>query len=127
LEAAAFAEMNEWDIAFGEAFPLSLTGITPETKIPGLIIYSARANPFAAWLSGLEIGFLQLETGLRPKLRLETGVSDSWILLNLTNPETTAEAKAFVEAKEKAEGLHFLAVQSSPESESFAGFWLMKG
>ncbi|MGF1490314.1 MAG: Tab2 family RNA-binding protein, partial [Prochloraceae cyanobacterium] len=36
-----------------------------------------------------------------------------------------AEAKGFEAAKEKANGVHFLAVQSSPESESFAGFWLL--
>ena len=71
------------------------------------------------------MGFLQFEGGLRPKIRLETGVSDSWILVNLTNPQTLAEAKGFEEAKQKVGGVHFLAVQSSPESESFAGFWLL--
>ncbi len=29
-------------------------------------------------------------------------------------------------AKQKVEMLHFLAVQSSPQSESFAGFWLLQ-
>ena len=36
LEAAAFAEMPEWEISFGESFPLSLADIAPETKIPVL-------------------------------------------------------------------------------------------
>ena len=126
LEASAFAEMNEWDISFGEAFPLSLAEITPETKIPGLIIYSPRAIPLAAWMSGLEMSWLQLETNPLPRLLLETGVSDNWILVNLTNPQTVAEAKNFDEAKEQARGVHFLAVQSSSESDSFAGFWLLK-
>ncbi|MGF1486274.1 MAG: Tab2/Atab2 family RNA-binding protein [Prochloraceae cyanobacterium] len=125
LEAAAFADLNQWEISFGEAFPLSMFDVKPDTKIPGLIFFSPRSLPLAGWMSGLEMGFLQFEGGLRPKMRLETGASDSWILANLTNPQTLAEAKGFEAAKEKANGVHFLAVQSSPESESFAGFWLL--
>jgi hypothetical protein len=125
LEASAMTEMNEWEIGFGEAFPLSLVDLAPETKIPGLIIFSPRATPFAAWMSGLEMGWVQLETSTRSQLVLQTGVSDSWILINLTNP-LVAEAKEFEAAKKQARGVHFLAVQSSPESESFAGFWLLK-
>ncbi len=126
LEASAFAEMSEWDINFGEAFPLSLANVSPETKIPGLIFFSPRANPLAAWMSGLEMGYLQLEMTSRPRLRLETGSSDSWILANMTNPQTLSEAKGFEASKKKAQGVHFLAVQSAPDSESFAGFWLLK-
>jgi hypothetical protein len=37
-----------------------------------------------------------------------------------------AQAKEFEEAKQKAKGVHFLAVQSSPQTESFAGFWLLQ-
>ncbi|AFY79181.1 Protein of unknown function (DUF1092) [Pleurocapsa sp. PCC 7327] len=126
LEASAFEEMNEWDIAFGEAFPLSLTGMTPDTKIPGLIIFSSRALPLAGWMSGLELAFLKFEGGSRPIVRLETGASDSWILASLTDPKMLAEAKGFEEAKQKAQQVHFLAIQSNPESQSFAGFWLLK-
>ena len=126
LEASAFDEMNEWDIAFGEAFPLSLAKITPETPIPGLIIYSPRAIPLSAWMSGLEMGWLNLETGKLPRLLLETGVSDNWILVNLTNSQTIAEAEKFNQARANANGVHFLAVQSATNSDAFAGFWLLK-
>lgn len=126
LSAADFVEMDEWDIAFGESFALSLLDIKPDTAIPGLIIYSLRATPLAAWMSGLEMGFLQLEKSTRPQLRLETGLSDSWTLINLTNSQTIKQGEEFEAAKEKARGVHFLAVQSSPNSESFAGFWLLK-
>jgi hypothetical protein len=126
LAAKDFEEMQEWDIAFSESFALSLLDITADTIIPGLIIYSPRANPLAAWMSGLEMGYLQLESDLRPQLRLETGLSDSWTLVNLTNQETIKQAQGFETAKQKARGVHFLAIQSSPDSESFAGFWLLK-
>jgi predicted CoA-binding protein len=126
LEASAFAEMPEWEISFGESFPLSLAEIEPDLKIPGFIIFSPRAIALAAWMSGLEMGYLQLELGDRSKLRLETGASDSWILANLTNQQTLNEAKSFAEAKTKVNNVHFLAIQSNPEAESFAGFWLLK-
>ena len=125
LEASAFAEMHEWDIGFGEAFPLEMIGLTPETKIPGVIIYSPRAVPLAGWMSGLELAFLKFSDRPLPRLLLETGASDSWIVGNI-KPQTLAEAHSFEEAKQKASGVHFLAVQSDPQTESFAGFWLLQ-
>lgn len=126
LPVTDFLDMKEWDIAFGEGLPLAMVDLAPETKIPGLIIFSPRAMPIAAWMSDLELSYLQLEPGDLPRLCLETGISDSWILANVTDEQTLAEAKGFEAAKQQAEGLHFLAIQSNPESESFAGFWVMK-
>jgi hypothetical protein len=77
-------------------------------------------------MSGLELGYLRLEKGQFSKICLETAVSDSWILANLTDKATLTEGENFEKAKKQAHGVHFLAVQSSPESESFAGFWLLK-
>ncbi len=126
LEAAAFEEMHEWNIDFGEAFPLEIIGLTPETKIPGIVIFSTRAVPLAGWMSGLELAFLKFDSGPIARLILETGASESWILAKLKDPQTQAEAAGFEEAKQKALGVHFLAVQSSPQAESFAGFWLLQ-
>jgi len=126
LETEAFTEMSEWDIDFGEAFPLSMMDLAPNSPIPGLIIYSSRAQPLAAWMSGLELAFIQFLPSSPAKLLLNTGGNDCWILANLTNPSTIAEAQRFSEAKSKAKEVHFLAVQSDPESESFAGFWLLQ-
>lgn len=126
LEAAAFREMNEWEIDFGEAFPLSMMGLTPDTRIPGIIIFSDRAKPLAAWMSGLDLAFVRFETGSTSRLLLETGDSDSWILAPLKDAQTLAEAKGFEAAKENAQQVHFLAVQSDSTSEAFAGFWLLQ-
>lgn len=126
LAAADFDDMQDWEIAFAESFALSLLDIQADTAIPGLIIYSPRATPLAAWMSGLEMGYLQLEKSARPQLRLETGLSDSWTLINLTTKEILQQAEDFETAKQKANGVHFLAVQSDPNSEAFAGFWLLK-
>lgn len=126
LEAEELQEMSQWEIAFCEAFPLSLAKITANTNIPGLIIFSQRALPLSAWMSGLELGYLRLDKGDFPRICLETGVSDSWILANLTDKQTLAEGEGFETAKKQADGVHFLAVQSSPESQSFEAFWLLK-
>lgn len=125
LAAGAFEEMGEWTIDFGEAFPLSLAGLQPDRPIPGLVIYSPRAVPLAGWMSGLELGHLRF--GVEPpRLLLETGVSDRWVLANLLNPQLQAEAQTFETAKRQANGVHFLAIQANPDTEAFAGFWLLQ-
>jgi hypothetical protein len=126
LEASDFAEMSEWDISFGEAFPLNLAKISPETRIPGILIFSPRALPLAGWMSGLELAFLKFDTSAGARLLLETGVTESWILANIKNSQTLAEAEGFEVSKQKAKGVHFIGVQSDPQAKSFAGFWLLQ-
>jgi RNA-binding protein Tab2/Atab2 len=126
LEAIAFEEAGDWQMSFGEVFSLLEKGFDPQTKIPGLIIFSTRAIPLAGWMSGLELAFLTLEPERVPQLVLETGVSDRWILVPLRTPQLLAEAEAFEAAKQQSGQVHFLAVQSDPKSEAFAGFWLLQ-
>ncbi len=127
LTASDLAQMSQWDISFGEAFPLALSNLTLDTIVPGIIIYSPRAIPLAGWMSGLEIAAIKVDTRTIPtRLVLETGASDSWLLANITNPQTLQTAQEFEQAKQNANQVHFLAVQSSPESEVFAGFWLLQ-
>ena len=126
LTGADFAEMDEWEIAFGESFPIELANLSPESRIPGVLIFSPRALPLAGWMSGLELAWLRLDTSKGTRLVLETGATEIWILANMKNPQTIAEAKAFEEAKQKANGVHFIGVQSDRQAESFAGFWLLQ-
>lgn len=134
LEASAFADMAEWEIGFGEAFPLELAQIDPDAVIPGAIVFSPRALPLAGWMSGLELGFLKFDGSdreatpkdYRPRLLLETGGDESWVLADLVGTQTQLEGKGFEEKKQKANGVHFLAVQSDPNAQSFAGFWLLQ-
>jgi len=137
LPAEAFGEMDEWDVGFGESFPLASAGVAPDTPIPGFIVYSQRANPLAAWMSGLEMAcvragreeasnYVAPTDGETARLLMDTGTTETWLLADLTTPETQSEAQRFEAAKAAANNVHFLAVQDSPESESFAGFWLMQ-
>ncbi|MBE9060061.1 Tab2/Atab2 family RNA-binding protein [cf. Phormidesmis sp. LEGE 11477] len=136
LPAKDFADMGDWNVAFGEAFPLEATGVEPDTSIPGFIIYSNRATPLAAWMSGLEIAgvragkeessnYVSNNTDTA-RLLMDTGTIETWLLADLVTPETQAEGLRFEQAKAAANNVHFIAVQESPESESFAGMWLMQ-
>jgi hypothetical protein len=126
LPAEAFADMQEWEISFGEAFPLDMVGVTADRVIPGVIIFSSRAMPLAAWMSGLELAFVKLNPEPPARLVLETGANDAWILANLPSAALQSEAANFEQAKQQSNGVHFVAVQSNPNSESFAGFWLLQ-
>ena len=126
LEAGDFADMPDWEIGFGEAFPLELAQVSKETKIPGVLIFSPRALPLAGWMSGLDLAFLKFDTSIGERLILETGVNESWILANIKNPQTLAEAKGFEDAKQKTNGVHFIGIQSDPQAQSFAGLWLLQ-
>jgi hypothetical protein len=127
LEAAAFDDFSEWSIDFGEAFPIKQAGIAPETLIPGVIIYSSRATAIAAWMSGLELAAVNLDnTDQRTSLVLETGVLDRWVLTPLPTPALQAEAKDFEAAKQVANNIHFIAIQTDDAAETFAGFWMLR-
>jgi RNA-binding protein Tab2/Atab2 len=126
LNFADLGEMQEWDINFRDSIPLNILELPPDLPIPGLVIFSRRAVPLAGWMSGLEIASIELETDPVPRLLLETGLSDRWILAPLNTPELQTEAKDFEASKKAAQNLHFLAVQSWPADQAFAGFWLLQ-
>jgi len=125
LTAGDLQEMSEWEISFGEAFPMP-PEVTAETPIPGVILFSPRALPMAGWMSGIELAFLKFIPESPARLILETGASESWILANLKTKQIIKEAQGFESAKQEAQQIHFLAVQSDPQSQSFAGFWLLQ-
>lgn len=125
LEARTLEEMKEWSIAFGSAFPLSLASLAPDTLIPGLLIFSTRAMPLAGWMSGLEIACVSFDRE-PPRLLLETGIQDRWTLASLPKPALQTESAQFIAAQQQANGVHFLAVQENPQTEAFAGFWLLQ-
>ncbi|MBD2625789.1 Tab2/Atab2 family RNA-binding protein [Trichormus variabilis] len=126
LEAGDLAEMPDWEIGFGESFPLELAQLSSEARIPGILIFSPRALPLAGWMSGLEMAYLHFDTKQGDRLILETGATESWIVANIRTPQLLAEAQGFAQAKEKANGVHFIGVQSDPQSQTFAGFWLLQ-
>ncbi|PZO44100.1 MAG: hypothetical protein DCF19_02515 [Pseudanabaena frigida] len=130
LKAGDFVNANEWSMDFSEL--LDIGNLDPETIISGIVIISARATALAAWMSGVDPVFLKFERNLlgdRCQMQLEASADARWVLANLQAPkdkEAIAQGAAFEKAKQNAQGFHFLAVQTSPDIEHFAGFWMLK-
>ncbi len=121
-------------VDFGEVFPPIMVGLSKNETIPGLVIFSERALPLAAWMSGLELASLQLDMQPSPamskspanRLILETGGSDRWILATIRDSKGLTEAQGFEAAKQTAHKVHFLAVQSNIQAADVVGFWLLQ-
>ena len=130
LKAGNFADANEWSMDFSELIDIS--SLDPEAIVSGIIMISARATALAAWMSGVDPVFLKFERNLlgdRTQMQLEASADARWILANLQAPkdkEAIAQGAAFEKSKQNAQGFHFLAVQTTPEEEHFAGFWMLK-
>lgn len=85
---------------------------------------SVRAVAISAWMSGVDPLFLRFYPTIEGmQLRLDAGADSSWIVGDV--PDQTL-AQEFETAKQKAEGIHFLALQSDAASDRLAGFWLLK-
>jgi RNA-binding protein Tab2/Atab2 len=127
LAVAEFKEATEWQIDFGELFDLNLNlNLSEDIQIPGVIIYSVRATPLAAWMSGVDPVFLGFEQSSQAQLILDAGAETRWSLASTANSKVVSDAKKFELDKIKSAGVHFLAIQANPETENFAGFWLLQ-
>ena len=104
---------------------LTLTSLS-EIFLRRLVIFSRRAVPLAGWMSGLEVASLLYEAKPVPRLLLETGLNDRWVVAPLAKPNLQKEATDFEQTKAAAQQVHFLAIQTGPKEESFAGFWLLQ-
>ncbi|EFN56383.1 hypothetical protein CHLNCDRAFT_35116 [Chlorella variabilis] len=118
-------------VAAGKAFGATLDlgamrqQLAPDTLVPGVAVYSRRADPLAAWTNGLDLSAVVADTD-RAFLILETGFNQRWRYGAYRRTlETTAEAQAWEEAKQAVGGLHFLVVMSDEEAENSSGLWLL--
>jgi RNA-binding protein Tab2/Atab2 len=125
LAVSEFSEAGQWEIDFGELFDLNLP---LDSQIPGVIIYSRRAIPLAAWMLGVDPVFLSFEksSSSQTQLILDAGAETRWILASTNNSKTIDNANSFELSKDNSLGIHFLAIQTNAESENFAGFWLLQ-
>ncbi|KQK00291.1 protein TAB2 homolog, chloroplastic [Brachypodium distachyon] len=113
--------------AFGAGLDLDLLGfeLDETTLVPGVAVESSRARPLAAWMNGLEICSMEVDTD-RANLILSAGVSTRYVYAAYQkSAATTQEAEAWEAAKKACGGLHFLAIQENLNSDSCVGFWLL--
>lgn len=123
LPLSALSDAPEWGWGFGALLPIPL-GFSAEAPVPGIRLFSRqRALAIAGWLAGLEPVRLEVEQG---QLVLEAGLDDRWRLATLPEREASAAQEAFLQAREQAGGVQFLAVQSAEGDSHFEGFWLLR-
>ncbi|KAF6001537.1 Protein of unknown function (DUF1092) [Cyanidiococcus yangmingshanensis] len=103
---------------------LNIAAPDPDALVPGIVVYSRRSLPLAAWFSGTELAYITADDQRR-EVYLECGLDVAYLFARI-QPSLETEARAFNQAKRETHGLHFLAVQRHPEDESVAGFWLLR-
>jgi hypothetical protein len=98
--------------------------IHDDQAIPGLRLFSkTRGLALAGLLGGIEPVRLRVSG---TQLLLEAGQDDCWLVSALSSEEATQVSALLTEASEHADGLQFIAVQTSPEAERFEGFWILR-
>ncbi len=123
LELESLREANEWPIEFKSLLPIK-GNFDGNIQIPGLRLFSKnRSFALSAWLSGIEPVKLVVEEN---QLLLEAGQDDRWLVTDMSQSSAIDATSSFTTAREKADGLQFIAIQSSPEEQKFAGFWMLR-
>jgi hypothetical protein len=88
---------------FGASFDLATAGLgslSRDLLVPGVVVFSRRSMPLAAWTNGLEIASVRADVE-RSCLLLETGVNQRW-KYGAWRPsaDSEEEARGWEEAKE---------------------------
>ena len=123
LELGMLREAKEWPMEFNALLPIK-NSLSDEVSISGLRLFSkTRALALSAWLNSLEPVILVVENN---QLLLESGQEDRWLVTDMSKDYAETVKINLSDAKEQADGLQFIAIQSSPEVENFTGFWMLK-
>ncbi len=123
LPLGIFQEAEEWPIEFRGLLPIKGT-FKESLPVPGLRLFSkTRALALAGWLGGLDPVKLVIEEN---QLLLEAGQDDRWIVTEMTKETAKEAAKALDNSRAHLSGLQFISVQSTPEEQIFAGFWMLR-
>ena len=123
LPADLLRDASDWPTSFSGLLPLP-AGLDIDQAVPGLRLFSnSRALAMAGWLGGLEPVRLLVDGR---QLVLEAGQDDRWLVSDLDAAAAGAIAGDLARSKELGKGLQFIAIQTNPEEQAFAGFWMMR-
>lgn len=117
-----FNQSNDDDF-YGDACPVDDQINNKDLSIPGIIAFSKRASTLSAWIDGVELVFIQVIMQQR-EVVFECGLNTVYRFAQITD-DIKNDVKRFQQLKQESAGLHFLAIQESPESEEVEGMWLM--
>ena len=123
LPLATLKDAQDWPMDFSGLIPLP-TPITSGASVPGVRLFAGdRALAVAGWVAGLEPMKLTISDNC---LLLEAGLDQRWLLGRLDPSEATAASTTFAESYQSMNGLQFISVQNSSQTQHFAGFWLLR-
>ncbi len=123
LPIGMLLDAEEWPMEFSGLIPIKQIN-NQETPIPGLRLFSkSRALPLAGWLGGLEPVKLVIEGN---QLLLEAGQEDRWLVTDMESEAAKEAEQKLRDARENANGIQFISVQSTPDAQLFEGFWMLK-
>ena len=123
LPLGSLREAGEWPMGFNGLLPIP-EAMDPELPVPGLRLFSqTRALALADWLGGLEPVRLRVNA---QQLILDAGQDDSWLVSDLGQAEADQCRDALMDSISRSRGLQFISVQTTPDSQRFDGFWMLR-
>ncbi len=123
LDLDTLREAKDWPIEFKGLVPIE-SSIQENVSIPGLRLFSkTRALALSAWISGIDPVKLVIE---EKQLILETGQDDRWLVSDISEAQAKETNQSIANSFEKANGLQFISIQSDPNDQKFAGFWILR-
>ena len=114
---------ENWPMEFGDIFPIQ-QDLDDSDLVPGLRLFSKdRSLALSAWFSCLEPIKLVINEN---QLILEASEDDNWLVTDLPEKDANILSAKFLENKKNSFGYQFIAIQSTPYIEQFAGFWILR-
>lgn len=95
------------------------------TIVPGIVVYSERAFPLAAWTNSHELAEISHQNE-ENCVAIDFGINKRWLYGRYrSNQAAKREAEEWERAKNKAKGIHFLAIQGDDDTDQIEGLWIM--
>jgi len=126
LPLAEFREgggVTSENVGVGKLCPCDDEDWAADSFVPGVVVFTKRAQALAQWLSGTEL--VGISCDLRQRVVVMDANIDTRYLMARLDDQQRMEAGIFEESKENLKGLHFISVQKD-EDDDPAGFWLLR-
>ena len=72
-------------------------GLSPDSMVAGVVIFSRRSRAIAAWLTGLDLTFVSAALESR-EIYIEVGLDTQYLLARMRTPTQVLEAETFEES-----------------------------
>lgn len=126
IDIVEFFKTADKSTFFGESYPadsIADLDLPDATLVPGIIAFSKRAPALAGWINGIDLAYINVMLQQRV-VTFECGLNNSYQFAKIKD-DIKEECKQFQALKQDSAGLHFFAIQESPDAEEVDGMWLL--